>query len=84
MGIPDVPRGSARPGGGVPDDLDPSRGRAGEFAANPGGALVEQAVRRDLGAPGELPFTGMFLWVVALAALPAVAGGTAGRWAIAR
>ena len=48
----------------------------------PGGTSTGSA---DLGPlVDDLPFTGLLLWVLALAGLLALAGGSAGRWAIAR
>jgi hypothetical protein len=64
-------------GGGGPDDGTPSRGRQGEFGENPGSGTV---TTREFGAPaGDLPFTGLMLWLVALLGAFALALGTGGR-----
>ena len=65
----------------------PSRGRLGEFAANPSPTTgTAQEVRRELGALAqELPLTGLMLWALVLSGLLILTGaGTARRWSIAR
>jgi hypothetical protein len=61
------------------------RGTQDEFSHSPSsGDSVTTAVRRELGAlAGNLPFTGLLLWALALAGLVALAGGLTGRRAAA-
>ena len=70
--------GAAGGGGGGPSDGGPSRGRQGEFGDNPGSGTV--TTRREFGAQaGDLPFTGLLLWLVALLGAMALTIGTGGR-----
>ena len=60
----------------------PGLGTEDGFAENPSdnGESVTTATRRELGAlAGTLPFTGLILWAIALAAMVAIVSGTAGR-----
>jgi hypothetical protein len=65
-------------GGGGPSGGGPSRGRQGELEENPGSSTAIE--RRELGAPsGQLPFTGLLLWLVALLGALFLATGMRGR-----
>ena len=86
---PVAPDGGSDTGAGVSGDGTgrgtgggPGLGTEDEFAENPSdsGESVTTATRRELGAlAGTLPFTGLFLWAIALAAMVAIVSGTAGR-----
>ena len=74
---PQGPCGGCRDGHGRRDLVEPrGRGREGELQRNPGTATE----RRELGAAaGELPFTGLLLWLIALIGALSLAIGTRGR-----
>ena len=64
-GDDDTDAGAGGGGGGGPSGGDPSRGRQGELAGQPG--IAHRHERREFGAQaGDLPFTGLLLWLVAL------------------
>jgi hypothetical protein len=66
-----------------PSADEPSRGTQGEFQPN-AGSPTSSVERSELGAPaGDLPFTGLLLWLIALIGLAALGAGTTGRWATA-
>jgi hypothetical protein len=70
--------GAGGPGPGLPD-----RGTQGEFAPNPGSPST--TARREFGAfAGDLPFTGLLLWLLALAGMLSMALGAKGRQLSAR
>jgi hypothetical protein len=74
--------GSGADGGGGDDSSPagggPSRGRHGESGENHGSSPT--TTRRELGAQaGDLPFTGLVLWLVALIGALSLTIGTRGR-----
>ena len=79
---PGTDDGSGADGGGGDDSSPagggPSRGRHGESGENHGSSPT--TTRRELGAQaGDLPFTGLVLWLVALIGALSLTIGTRGR-----
>ena len=78
----DTGAGGSGDGTGTGTGGGPGLGTEDGFAQNPSnsGESVTTATRRELGAlAGTLPFTGLILWAIALAAMVAIVSGTAGR-----